>query len=160
MEGTEHLTSHHINANPFYLALNSFDWIPRTTKVRLLEWKVRMDLLQYAARGSPPMQLERIQGYQPQDTSSTNSREIIAPLFTQSDDGHAIKLARAALVGWENARSYTDRPWLRIRTDEMRLQVLRLIVESVRPGTGDVTWVRSTGLEGAWADVPERAKLV
>lgn len=57
--------SHHVNAAPIFLTLNKQDWIPRATKARLLEWKMRMDLLQYAARGCPELDLERVRGYAP-----------------------------------------------------------------------------------------------
>jgi hypothetical protein len=57
--------SHHVNAAPIFLTLNKLEWIPRATKARLLEWKMRMDLLQYAARGCPELDLERVRGYQP-----------------------------------------------------------------------------------------------
>lgn len=56
---------HHININPIYIILNGLDWIPIESKVRLLEWKIRLDLVQYAARGCPPLDLENIAAYVP-----------------------------------------------------------------------------------------------
>jgi hypothetical protein len=49
------------------LAINAQDWIPTASKVRLLEWKIRFDLLQYAARACDPVSLEKITSYVPKD---------------------------------------------------------------------------------------------
>ena len=56
---------HHVTSAPFFTTVNSQDWISLGTKVRLLEWKIRMDLVQYAARGAPELSLDAIASYQP-----------------------------------------------------------------------------------------------
>ncbi len=56
---------HHVNASPFFVTVNAQDWIPAATKARLLEWKIRMDLLEYAARGVPELSVEKLANYQP-----------------------------------------------------------------------------------------------
>jgi hypothetical protein len=61
--------SHHVNSSPIFLTINAQDWISVETKVRLLEWKIRMDLLQYAARGVPPLSLDTISSYKPKKPS-------------------------------------------------------------------------------------------
>lgn len=55
------------------MTLNAQDWIPPETKARLLEWKIRMDLLQYAARGVPELSAEKLAAYQPRKPSSGGS---------------------------------------------------------------------------------------
>jgi hypothetical protein len=57
--------SHHVNVCPLFLAINAQDWIPTASKVRLLEWKIRFDLVQYAARASAPLSVEKITSYVP-----------------------------------------------------------------------------------------------
>lgn len=37
------------------------------SKVRLLEWKIRLDLVQYAARACPPLLIDNIASYLPKD---------------------------------------------------------------------------------------------
>jgi hypothetical protein len=154
------------------VTLNAQDWIPLETKARLLEWKIRMDLLQYAARGVPELSLEKLAAYQPRKpqaggslegkTDSTHTcclstsadclvtAEIIARLHDFPDDGHAIKLGRAAVICRNICKKYEDegRDWLKIKGDDMWAKVCHLIVDSVEaPGEH---WVRSCGFAEAW----------
>lgn len=64
------------------------------------------------------------------------------------DDGHAIKLARAAVICQEISKKYEDRDWVKIKGDDMWTKIHHLIADSVEaPGP---TWVRTAGLDGAW----------
>ena len=58
---------HLVNVCPALITINSFDWVPLEDKVRLLEWLIRMDILQYAAAACPPLPLERLSSYVPKD---------------------------------------------------------------------------------------------
>lgn len=73
------------------------------------------------------------------------------------DDGHAIKLARAAVICQEHvSKKYEDRPWMVIKGDDMWTKVHHLIADSVEaPGP---TFVRTTGLDEAW-DVSNGSEL-
>ncbi|GAB1314934.1 hypothetical protein MFIFM68171_05144 [Madurella fahalii] len=147
---------HHVNASPIFVTLNAQDWIPPQTKARLLEWKIRMDLLQYAARGVPELLAEKLAAYQPRKPGSESSlAEIIARLHEYADDGHAIKLGRATVVCHNICKGYEaeGKNWLKVKGDDMWTKVCHLIVDSVEaPGP---VWVRSCGLEEAWNDVPD-----
>lgn len=59
--------SHYVNAAPLYLVVNTLPWIPIEAKVRLLEWKIRLDLLTYATIGVPDLPLDQIKAYQPEN---------------------------------------------------------------------------------------------
>lgn len=157
---------HHINSAPIFLTINSQPWIPLSVKTRLLEWKIRMDLLQYAARAVPPLlDTDTITSYQsPSSPSSTfdaspSIHSLIARLHSLPDDGHAIKLARAAAICQQLTRPYVEgkKGWVQIRGEEMWAAVMRVVVDSVT--SGGPTWVRSTGLEGAWKEVEDRSRL-
>jgi hypothetical protein len=63
---------HHCNVSPIFLTINAQPWIPTEAKVRLLEWKMRIDLLQYASRACPPLGLEMLATYEPHDPSAKN----------------------------------------------------------------------------------------
>ena len=56
---------HHINSSLIYITINNQDWISLGTKARMLEWKIRMDLLQYVAQASPAFSVESIVNYTP-----------------------------------------------------------------------------------------------
>ncbi|KAJ0381545.1 hypothetical protein COL26b_000223 [Colletotrichum chrysophilum] len=58
---------HHVNASPIFLCFNSKSWISTENKIRMLEHKIRMDLVQYAARGSPQIRADAISSYRPKD---------------------------------------------------------------------------------------------
>ncbi|KAK3308158.1 uncharacterized protein B0T15DRAFT_490753 [Chaetomium strumarium] len=147
---------HHVNASPIFVTLIAADWIPAETKARLIEWKIRMDLLQYAARGVPELSVEKLASYQPQKPHAGGSLpEIIARLHTFPDDGHAIKLGRATGVCHNICRKYEDegKDWLKVKGEDMWKRVSHLVVDSVEaPGPH---WVRSCGFDEAWKDVPD-----
>lgn len=118
------------------------------TKARLLEWKIRMDLIQYAARGVPPLSLEKISGYKLWREKGVTPIEIASQLYEFPDDGHAAKLARASLICRQISQKYEDRDWIKIKGDGLWLNILNLIVDSVEaPGEH---WVRTCGLDEAW----------
>ncbi|KAL2268591.1 hypothetical protein VTJ83DRAFT_3437 [Remersonia thermophila] len=149
---------HHVTSAPFFVTVNAQPWIPPETKARLLEWKIRMDLLQYAARGAPELSAEKLRSYQPRNPDAGSAvAEIIARLHTISDDGHAIKLGRAIGICRNICQPYEEehppKPWLAIRGDEMWKKVCHLVVDSVE-GPGPL-WVRSTGFDEAWKDIPD-----
>lgn len=66
------MASHHLNSSPIFVNINSQSWIPAETKARLLEWKIRYDLLEYAARGVPELSLDQIKAYQPRTQGTTS----------------------------------------------------------------------------------------
>lgn len=76
--------------------------------------------------------------------------ETIARLHEYPDDGHAIKLGRAAVVCHDICKGYEagSKSWLKVRGDDMWTKICHLIVDSVEaPGP---QWVRSCGFEEAW----------
>lgn len=140
---------HHVNSAPIFLTINAQSWIPPETKARLLEWKIRMDLIEYAARGTPPLAVDRIAEYQPRDGSlGKTPLEIVSRLHGCADDGHAIKLGRAALICHDLCKKYGDKSWINIKGDELWSKVYHLIVDSVE--TPGPRWVRACGMDEAW----------
>lgn len=74
------------------------------------------------------------------------------------DDGHAIKLARAAGICQEVTRKYQDRDWVLIKGDDMWSKINHLILDSLQsPGE---YWVRSAGLDEAWTVSLSRSFVV
>ncbi|KAK4657306.1 hypothetical protein QC762_211830 [Podospora pseudocomata] len=143
---------HHVNAAPFFVTMNKMDWVPEKTKRRLLEWKIRMDLLQYVARGCPELRVERLEGYEPKQPGKAKMvEEIVSRLHGFGDDGHAIKLGRATVVCRNICREYEEKEGFMIKGGLWE-KICHLIVDSVEaPGEH---WVRSAGFEEAWKDIP------
>ncbi|XXH00452.1 ubiquitin-specific protease ubp15 [Hypoxylon texense] len=129
------------------------DWIPIESKVRLLEWKIRMDLVQYAARACPPLLIENIASYVPKDKNLGPANEQLPRLFVLEDDGHAIKLFRAVGLGQKVCEKYEGKDWALIKGD-LWTKISHLVVDSVE--SGGPRWVRGAGDPSAWKDVPDR----
>ncbi|KAJ4389416.1 hypothetical protein N0V93_006884 [Gnomoniopsis smithogilvyi] len=150
---------HHINAAPIFLTFNAQSWIPVETKARLLEWKIRYDLIQYAGRAVPALPLDQLKAYQPKKGLNSSLPDILSRLheFAPHDDGHAVKLSRAAVITQQISSKYSDRDWKIIKGDDMWMRIHHLIADSVEsPGP---TWVRTTGLDQAWTEVPDKSRL-
>ncbi|KAK3939539.1 HypA protein [Diplogelasinospora grovesii] len=158
---------HHVNSSPIFVTINRADWIPEETKVRLLEWKIRMDLAQYAARAVPELSIDKISNYQPKKLEKLEDKmkdlkvkdakptDVISRLHEFEDDGHAIKLGRAAGVAYHISKKYEDDESVKlmIKGEETWTRVFHLIVDSVEaPGPN---WVRSCGFAEAWKEVPD-----
>lgn len=161
---------HHVNVAPIFVTLNKQDWVSTEQKVQLLEWKIRMDIVQYVARGCPKLSVDRIAAYVPKDRDPTPAAGEPAPpgwsgegeqahapadatadllprMHGFVDDGHAIKLWRAVFVGRTVSAPYEDRGWLKVK-GRLWDQVGRIIVDAVEsPGP---TWVRNAGFAEAW----------
>lgn len=74
----------------------NLQFLDQQFKIRLLEWKGRLDLLMYAACGAPELLLHEVTTYPAKDDWNTLfSRSIVQP----DDDGHVPKLVRAVAHG-------------------------------------------------------------
>lgn len=144
---------HHINICPVFIAINNQDWIPIESKVRLLEWKIRMDLVEYAARVCPPLSLDNISSYFPKDKNLGPANEQLPRVYALNDDGHVIKLVRAVGLGQTVSEKYEDKDWIKIKGDSWT-KVSHLVIDSVE--SGGPRWVRGAGDPSAWEDVPDR----
>ncbi|KAI0845544.1 hypothetical protein F5Y00DRAFT_265496 [Daldinia vernicosa] len=143
---------HHININPIYIILNGLDWVSIETKVRLLEWKIRLDLVQYAARGSPPLELDNIATYVPRAGKLAPVDEQLPLMYALEEEGHGIKLFRAVSIAQNLCEKYEDKPWARIKGD-MWARISHLVVDSFQT---EPRWVRGAGEDESWDVIPDR----
>ncbi|RYP11776.1 hypothetical protein DL765_007618 [Monosporascus sp. GIB2] len=157
----DRVRGHHINVCPIFLAINAQDWIPLESKVRILEWKIRLDLGQYAARACPELSLDRIASYEPKDKGPGPAVDRLLPrIHAFEDDGHASKLFRAVEIGRRAISRYASDDnanksrWVLIRGPELWDKIMHLTVDSVEaPGP---TWVRGAGDPEAWKGEQDR----
>lgn len=149
--------SHHLNSAPIFLSFNKHAWIPTHIKTRLLEWKMRLDLINYVARRSPALQPDLLRTYRPRDGPDlvAKPKALLSRFHGIDDDGHIIKVARSLLIAQETLRPYADREWVRIKDDREWLAAHYLLLDAVKGG-GE-TWVRQAGFAEAWKDVPEKS---
>lgn len=142
---------HCVNSSIFFSSFLRQSWLSSSNKIRLLEWKVRTDLAMYASRGSPPLRLEEVTNHKSKKDSSWE--EIFSRINKFEDDGHASKLIRALANGEKLCGKFEKKEGFVVKGDMWR-QLGNMVVDSVE--AGEPTWVRSTGFEEAWKNVPER----
>ncbi|KAE8355767.1 hypothetical protein BDV28DRAFT_128338 [Aspergillus coremiiformis] len=147
---------HGMNATIFLSKFISLPWLDVQSKLRLLEWKGRLDLLLYVSRNSPELHLDEVTQYQ----ASRNWEDIFAYANAQTrDDGHIGKLVRALASGERVCRPYeTEAKEQRLMiTGDMWLKIGNMVMDS----TSDehAVWVRSTGFDAAWDEFDDRSRL-
>lgn len=89
---------HGMNSSIFFSVFLRQPWIDISSKVKLLTWKGRYDLLLYASRRSPPLLLDEITSYSPKHEES-DWDAIFARARIFNDDGHTCKMIRALAHG-------------------------------------------------------------
>ena len=150
--------SHHLTSAPVFLTLNKYPWLPRSCKARLLEWKLRLDVVEYIARGCPALDASILSAYAPRDSSSPQQAEVsdaadlLPRLHELPDDGHIVKVARSLLVAREASRGYEDRAWHVVKDGDYA-RMMHMLLDGAAGGGG--TWVRSAGFDEAWKDIPD-----
>jgi hypothetical protein len=155
---------HCLNSSIFFSKIIKLPFLDQQSKLRLLEWKGRMDLLMYTSRGTPDLLLERVANYPiKEDWSQIFARCLAHP----GDDGHLAKLTRALAHGQKVCLPYESKnvhmpimgdTWLRIgnigtRPLSIQLYVFAnwsIAVDSTVEEGDTPMWVRSTGFAEAW----------
>jgi hypothetical protein len=157
---------HCVNCSIFFPTFNAQTWLSTENKVRLLKFKVWLDLAMYASRRSPKLLLDEVTAYVPIKPEAGDAEwpGIFRRLSEiESEDGHAVKLGRAV----RNAQLMSE-DWVRNGGNEEKMRIKgpmwekigNMVVDSVED-TGE-HWVRSAGFEEAWTefkDRPKRAQL-
>lgn len=94
---------HCLNSSIFFSKIINLSFLDEQTKLRMLEWKGRLDLLMYVSRGAPELRLDEVAKYPAKDDWSTVfTRTIQNP----GDDGHLAKVARAVAHGQRVCQSF------------------------------------------------------
>ncbi|KAF2177950.1 hypothetical protein K469DRAFT_732126 [Zopfia rhizophila CBS 207.26] len=138
---------HAVNLSIFFCSFLRQPWLSTPNKIRLLEWKIRIDLAMYASPRPPKLLLDEITNYKSKKDSSWG--DIFKRVKTYHDDGHACKLVRALANGEQVCKKYEDKDGFVIKGDMWR-KLGNMAIDSVEAGSPD--YVRS----GAWSSVPLR----
>ncbi|KAF4446249.1 hypothetical protein F53441_10091 [Fusarium austroafricanum] len=153
---------HHITSTPFFLTLKEQSWIPASTKAHFLENKIRMDLLQYIACGSPALRGDLLREYKPKDENNLADKpeDLLARIHNIVDDGHTVKLARALILAQRVTMPYEDKEWVKIKGNDEWLRAMYLLLDANEEANrqGGTLWVRSSGFDKAWEEIP-KAKM-
>ncbi|KAE8553234.1 hypothetical protein EYB25_004616 [Talaromyces marneffei] len=152
----EFILIHAVNCSIFFSAILDRPWISTRAKVRLLEWIGRMDLLLYASRHCPPLNLNEITSY---PITKSWDEVIHAGNAHQGDDGHVVKLLRAIAHGEEITKPLEKQGKgkdLKIHGDAW-LKAANMAIDST--ATSSHRWIFGSGFEKPWEDIPLRAQL-
>ncbi|KAL1622023.1 hypothetical protein SLS56_008907 [Neofusicoccum ribis] len=133
--------------------LTNPDLLP-SDRVRLLEWKVRWDLANYASRSAAPLLTSELTDYTPKNPGDSWDELLKrVRVFIDHDGGHPAKMIRALASGSEVCKS-VDRTRFGLKTQDLWLKAAKMGMDSVAAGEPD--WIRGAGFKQAWADVPLR----
>jgi hypothetical protein len=98
---------HCVNCSIFFWSFLEQPWLRDADKVRLLEWKGRVDLAMYASRRAPALRPEDINQYMRPGielvSSAVEWRDIFERVIKDPEDGHASKLLRT--LAWSQKLS-------------------------------------------------------
>ncbi|KAF4464071.1 hypothetical protein FALBO_9102 [Fusarium albosuccineum] len=149
---------HHVSSAPFFLTLNSMSWVPASVKARMLEYKIRIDLVSYIARGSPILHGDLLRNYTPKDSGKLvdKTEDLLPRVHNIVDDGHTVKLARGLIIAQRVSKPHEDKEWVKIRGDEEWLKTMYLLLDATE--AAGTMWVRAAGFDQAWDEIP-RARM-
>ncbi|KAJ5735813.1 uncharacterized protein N7483_000938, partial [Penicillium malachiteum] len=144
---------HCVNSAIFFSKFMNLSYLDQKSKLRLLEWKGRMDLVMYVSRNSPALFLDEVTEYPAKDDWNTVISRAVAH---QTDDGHLAKLVRVLAHGQNVCQPFES--GLPISGD-MWLRIGNMAVDSTAGCRDRGMWIRSTGFDEAWENFSGRARL-
>ncbi|KAK0653539.1 Oxidoreductase AflY [Lasiodiplodia hormozganensis] len=148
---------HNVNCSIFMSAMLALPWLRREEKARLLEWKGRCDIIAYANRGAPALDVKEIVGYVPKVPGGW--MDIFRRVNDFDDDSHLTKLVRALAAGERFCKPYegVDDARFPVRGD-MYLKIAHMAVDAVPGETYFNRWVRGAGFPSQWEPFPNRGE--
>lgn len=153
------LLMHLVNSSIFLPAFIRQPWIPIDGKCRLVEWKVRYDLLLYASRRAPEIRLDLLENYESERSGKDGNPwlGIIERGINFKDDGHTIKLLRAILNGEEVSKGEVRDGML---TGNMWRKFANAAIDAVEEAQkeGMDIWIGNAGFDEDWEKIPDRLR--
>ncbi|RAH39755.1 questin oxidase family protein [Aspergillus brunneoviolaceus CBS 621.78] len=144
---------HTVTASLFFSVYNAQEWIPRAMRVRLVEWKGRLDLAFYAFCKSPELDACAISDYSDDFTRDMDWAALYAAVNQEHDDGHVAKFMRALRHAERLSRPYEQHPvWAEHFPvkGNMWIKLARMALETTRHSPPDFKWIMGTGFDEAW----------
>ncbi|KAJ8125823.1 hypothetical protein O1611_g7815 [Lasiodiplodia mahajangana] len=137
----------------FFTVLTRQSWIPIQDRVRLVEWKGRMDLAWYAVSGSAPLDSSAITSYSNPESDNMGWSELFDAVIKERDDGHAAKFIRALRNGQDVCEKFeAQSEWAGYfpARGDMWLKIARMCHDTTKNLPLDLKWVHFTGFEQPW----------
>jgi hypothetical protein len=145
---------HCVTSSIFLTVLARQPWLSAENKVRLVEWKGRLDLAWYASCGVPDIDLTDVVEYRGQPSGDMDWSALFAAVNDQHDDGHVAKFVRALKNGADISRPFEEDESFPVQGD-MWLKIARMAYDTTLDLPGPAKWVVMAGMDQAWAKVPK-----
>lgn len=152
---------HNVTSSVALVILLRQPWLKMEDKVRLLEWKGRLDLVMYAAISCPELRPENLLEYEPTLSKGMTWNTMYKAITSIHDDGHIAKFVRALKIGEDMARGFeqSDSDGDLPVKGELWFRVAQLCFDTTSPGNGieaEEKWVMGAGFEPMWGMVPDQ----
>ncbi|KAJ6279553.1 hypothetical protein J3E71DRAFT_182420 [Bipolaris maydis] len=143
---------HCVTSSIFFTVFNNQEWIRLEDRVRLVEWKARLDLAWYAVSGSAKLNHSAISEYSSIESNDLCWNMLFDKVIKEHDDGHAAKFMRALKNGEDSAREFEQGEYEEYfpMKGDMWLQLARMCQDTTGNRPSDLKWVPFTGFEQPW----------
>ncbi|KAI3318561.1 hypothetical protein HD806DRAFT_511983 [Xylariaceae sp. AK1471] len=152
---------HIVTSSIFLTTLVQQSWIKLEDKVRLIEWKGRIDLLWYAACAAPELHIQDIADYEPTLSKGLDWRALYRAVNDLHDDGHVAKFIRAIKNGEEVAKPFEQGDGAAsfpVKGD-MWFKVAQMAYDTTTGFDNDQDkWVWGAGFNPPWMKIPDMAE--
>lgn len=153
---------HQANAAIFFSAFNKQSWLTLGDKVRMLEWKGRLDLITYASRIAPELHGNELADYKPR-MPNMSWNDLVARANQIEDDGHISKLLRVLAHGSIVCAPYEKREELSHLfplKGEGWLTMANMAIDTTDSVPYLDRWVRGAGADLPWEKFVDRGERV
>ncbi|EKG11347.1 hypothetical protein MPH_11508 [Macrophomina phaseolina MS6] len=147
---------HCVTSSIFLSVLAGQPWIDVAARVRLVEWKGRLDLAWYAVCGLPELSVDRVVAYRGIPSGDMDWSSLFRAVNEQHDDGHVAKFVRALKHGEEVSKPFEQGEGsaaFPIHGD-LWLKIARMAYDTTLGLPAPAKWVVMAGMDKAWAQVP------
>jgi len=147
---------HDVTSSIFLTVLTRQPWIGIENKVRLVEWKSRMDLVWYATCGAAELRIEDARDYAGTSSADMDWTALFRAVNKMHDDGHVGKFVRALKNGEEVSKPFEHGEGAEAFPikGETWLKVARMAYDSTVNLPPEEKWVVFAGFDEAWENVP------
>ncbi|KAF2118825.1 hypothetical protein BDV96DRAFT_568506 [Lophiotrema nucula] len=150
---------HTVTSSIFFSVIIKQDWIKLEDRVRMVEWKGRLDLAWYVVSGTAELYPDAVSEYHDDFSANMGWEELFAAVNKEHDDGHVAKLIRALKNGEQVAKPFETGQFsdsFPVHGD-MWLKIARMTLDTTKGWTPDLKWVNFTGFDMGWKIRPDLA---
>lgn len=150
---------HTVTSSIFFSVIIKQDWIKLEDRIRMVEWKGRLDLAWYVVSGCAELNADAVTEYHNDFSANMGWKDLYTASNKEHDDGHVVKLIRALKNGQEVAKPFENGEFsdaFPVKGD-MWLNIARMTLDTTKDWTPDQKWVNFTGFDMGWKIRPDLA---